>query len=150
MPVFFFFYRCRNESSTSSLDRNDTLYSRGYGESRRTYSSRLDRDDTTDYKKVRNTATSAHLDPGFNSQDLQMIQHTEKQMPCWWFARWTCWLLDVFVPLPSALRADPSWEREVEGPVTWHGPGAGRLEATTREGHTGTPSSRCYGWSVLI
>ena len=42
----------RNESSTSTLDRNDTLYSRGYGESRRTYSSRLDRDDTTDYKKV--------------------------------------------------------------------------------------------------
>ncbi|KAK1906105.1 Protein phosphatase 1 regulatory subunit 12A, partial [Dissostichus eleginoides] len=42
----------RNESSTSTLDRNDTLYSRGYGESRRTYSSRLDRDDTTDYKKL--------------------------------------------------------------------------------------------------
>ncbi|XP_029317506.1 protein phosphatase 1 regulatory subunit 12A isoform X6 [Cottoperca gobio] len=42
----------RNESSTSSLDRNDILYSRGYGESRRTYSSRLDRDDTTDYKKL--------------------------------------------------------------------------------------------------
>ncbi|XP_038594590.1 protein phosphatase 1 regulatory subunit 12A isoform X2 [Micropterus salmoides] len=41
----------RNES-TSSLDRNDTLFSRGYGESRRTYSSRLDRDDTTDYKKL--------------------------------------------------------------------------------------------------
>ncbi|XP_078021547.1 protein phosphatase 1 regulatory subunit 12A isoform X11 [Epinephelus lanceolatus] len=40
----------RNES-TSSIDRNDTL-SRGYGESRRTYSSRLDRDDTTDYKKL--------------------------------------------------------------------------------------------------
>ncbi|TMS02781.1 Protein phosphatase 1 regulatory subunit 12A, partial [Larimichthys crocea] len=41
----------RNEI-TSSLDRNDTLSSRGYGESRRTYSSRLDRDDTTDYKKL--------------------------------------------------------------------------------------------------
>ncbi|KAM6961654.1 protein phosphatase 1 regulatory subunit 12A isoform 8-T9 [Tautogolabrus adspersus] len=38
--------------STSSLDRNDALFSRGYGESRRTYSSRLDRDDTTDYKKL--------------------------------------------------------------------------------------------------
>uniref|UniRef100_A0A673C1W7 Protein phosphatase 1 regulatory subunit n=1 Tax=Sphaeramia orbicularis TaxID=375764 RepID=A0A673C1W7_9TELE len=42
----------QNESSTSSLDRNDTLFSRGYGESRRPYSSRLDRDDTTDYKKL--------------------------------------------------------------------------------------------------
>ncbi|XP_068442268.1 protein phosphatase 1 regulatory subunit 12A isoform X5 [Clinocottus analis] len=42
----------RNESSTSSVDRNDILYSRGYGESRRTYSSRLDRDDATDYKKL--------------------------------------------------------------------------------------------------
>nr|XP_046234667.1 protein phosphatase 1 regulatory subunit 12A isoform X5 [Scatophagus argus] len=41
----------RNEI-TSSSDRNDTLSSRGYGESRRTYSSRLDRDDTTDYKKL--------------------------------------------------------------------------------------------------
>uniref|UniRef100_A0A3B4V2M7 Protein phosphatase 1 regulatory subunit n=1 Tax=Seriola dumerili TaxID=41447 RepID=A0A3B4V2M7_SERDU len=40
----------RNES-TSSLDRNDTLFSRSY-ESRRPYSSRLDRDDTTDYKKL--------------------------------------------------------------------------------------------------
>ncbi|XP_054480234.1 protein phosphatase 1 regulatory subunit 12A isoform X2 [Anoplopoma fimbria] len=39
-------------SSTSSVDRNDILFSRGYGESRRTYSSRLDRDDTTDYKKL--------------------------------------------------------------------------------------------------
>uniref|UniRef100_A0A8C9X684 Protein phosphatase 1 regulatory subunit n=1 Tax=Sander lucioperca TaxID=283035 RepID=A0A8C9X684_SANLU len=42
----------RNESSSSSVDRNDTLFSRGYGENRRTYSSRLDRDDTTDYKKL--------------------------------------------------------------------------------------------------
>ncbi|XP_031715048.1 protein phosphatase 1 regulatory subunit 12A isoform X10 [Anarrhichthys ocellatus] len=41
----------RNES-TSSIDRNDILFSRGYGESRRTYSSRLDRDDATDYKKL--------------------------------------------------------------------------------------------------
>ncbi|XP_068162744.1 protein phosphatase 1 regulatory subunit 12A isoform X4 [Antennarius striatus] len=41
----------RNEI-TSSSDRNDTLSSRGYTESRRTYSSRLDRDDTTDYKKL--------------------------------------------------------------------------------------------------
>ncbi|XP_023807903.1 protein phosphatase 1 regulatory subunit 12A isoform X5 [Oryzias latipes] len=41
----------RNES-TSSLDRNDTLLSRSYGESRRPYSSRLDRDDSTDYKKL--------------------------------------------------------------------------------------------------
>uniref|UniRef100_A0A8C7XI29 Protein phosphatase 1 regulatory subunit n=1 Tax=Oryzias sinensis TaxID=183150 RepID=A0A8C7XI29_9TELE len=39
-------------NSTSSLDRNDTLLSRSYGESRRPYSSRLDRDDTTDYKKL--------------------------------------------------------------------------------------------------
>uniref|UniRef100_A0A3P8UYS0 Protein phosphatase 1 regulatory subunit n=1 Tax=Cynoglossus semilaevis TaxID=244447 RepID=A0A3P8UYS0_CYNSE len=42
---------CRNES-ISSLDRNDTLFSRSYGEGRRPYSSRLDRDDTTDYKKL--------------------------------------------------------------------------------------------------
>uniref|UniRef100_A0A3Q3WJE3 Protein phosphatase 1 regulatory subunit n=1 Tax=Mola mola TaxID=94237 RepID=A0A3Q3WJE3_MOLML len=41
----------RNEV-TSSSDRSDALSSRGYGESRRTYSSRLDRDDTTDYKKL--------------------------------------------------------------------------------------------------
>uniref|UniRef100_A0A672JDB0 Protein phosphatase 1 regulatory subunit n=1 Tax=Salarias fasciatus TaxID=181472 RepID=A0A672JDB0_SALFA len=41
----------RNES-TSSLDRNDALFSRSYGESRRPYTSRLDRDDTTDYKKL--------------------------------------------------------------------------------------------------
>uniref|UniRef100_A0A3P8V1N4 Protein phosphatase 1 regulatory subunit n=1 Tax=Cynoglossus semilaevis TaxID=244447 RepID=A0A3P8V1N4_CYNSE len=41
----------RNES-ISSLDRNDTLFSRSYGEGRRPYSSRLDRDDTTDYKKL--------------------------------------------------------------------------------------------------
>ncbi|XP_072233818.1 protein phosphatase 1 regulatory subunit 12A isoform X3 [Leuresthes tenuis] len=41
----------RNESA-SSLDRNDALFSRSYGESRRPYSSRLDRDDTTDYKKL--------------------------------------------------------------------------------------------------
>uniref|UniRef100_A0A674M8N7 Protein phosphatase 1 regulatory subunit n=1 Tax=Takifugu rubripes TaxID=31033 RepID=A0A674M8N7_TAKRU len=39
-------------SLTSSSDRNDTLSSRSYGESRRIYSSRLDRDDTTDYKKL--------------------------------------------------------------------------------------------------
>ncbi|XP_061920678.1 protein phosphatase 1 regulatory subunit 12A isoform X2 [Entelurus aequoreus] len=42
----------RNDGSTSSLDRNDSLLSRSYGESRRPYSSRLDRDDTTDYKKL--------------------------------------------------------------------------------------------------
>ncbi|XP_037099164.1 protein phosphatase 1 regulatory subunit 12A isoform X3 [Syngnathus acus] len=44
----------RNGSGTtaSSLDRNDLLLSRSYGESRRTYSSRLDRDDATDYKKL--------------------------------------------------------------------------------------------------
>ncbi|XP_061570981.1 protein phosphatase 1 regulatory subunit 12A isoform X9 [Cololabis saira] len=41
----------RNESS-SSLERNDALLSRSYGESRRPYSSRLDRDDATDYKKL--------------------------------------------------------------------------------------------------
>uniref|UniRef100_A0A672JAQ7 Protein phosphatase 1 regulatory subunit n=1 Tax=Salarias fasciatus TaxID=181472 RepID=A0A672JAQ7_SALFA len=39
-------------TSTSSLDRNDALFSRSYGESRRPYTSRLDRDDTTDYKKL--------------------------------------------------------------------------------------------------
>lgn len=44
-------YCFRNESSTSSLDRNDALFSRSY-ESRRPYSSRLDKDDATDYKKV--------------------------------------------------------------------------------------------------
>ncbi|XP_061768015.1 protein phosphatase 1 regulatory subunit 12A isoform X1 [Nerophis ophidion] len=42
----------RNDGNTSSLDRNDSLLSRSYGESRRPYSSRLDRDDTTDYKKL--------------------------------------------------------------------------------------------------
>ncbi|XP_067110296.1 protein phosphatase 1 regulatory subunit 12A isoform X4 [Osmerus mordax] len=42
----------RNESSTSSSDRYDALGSRGYGEGRRPYSSRLDRDDATDYKKL--------------------------------------------------------------------------------------------------
>ncbi|KAM4614664.1 protein phosphatase 1 regulatory subunit 12A [Polymixia lowei] len=42
----------RNESSTSLSDRNDALGSRGYGEGRRPYSSRLERDDTTDYKKL--------------------------------------------------------------------------------------------------
>ncbi|XP_077401160.1 protein phosphatase 1 regulatory subunit 12A isoform X4 [Vanacampus margaritifer] len=44
----------RNDSGTtaSSLDRNDPLLSRSYGESRRTYSSRLDRDDAIDYKKL--------------------------------------------------------------------------------------------------
>uniref|UniRef100_A0A8C3GC31 Protein phosphatase 1 regulatory subunit n=1 Tax=Cyclopterus lumpus TaxID=8103 RepID=A0A8C3GC31_CYCLU len=52
-PTFFYFKAplMRNDS-TSSLDRNDILFTRGYGESRRTYSSRLDRDDTTDYKKL--------------------------------------------------------------------------------------------------
>uniref|UniRef100_H3D536 Protein phosphatase 1 regulatory subunit n=1 Tax=Tetraodon nigroviridis TaxID=99883 RepID=H3D536_TETNG len=39
----------RNELTS---DRNDSLSSRGYGESRRIYSSRLDRDDATDYKKL--------------------------------------------------------------------------------------------------
>ncbi|XP_041833154.1 protein phosphatase 1 regulatory subunit 12A isoform X1 [Melanotaenia boesemani] len=41
----------RNES-TSSIDRVDAALSRSYGESRRPYSSRLDRDDATDYKKL--------------------------------------------------------------------------------------------------
>ncbi|XP_026182800.1 protein phosphatase 1 regulatory subunit 12A isoform X3 [Mastacembelus armatus] len=42
----------RNES-TSSLDRNDTLFSRSYGESRRPYSTRMDTTDhATDYKKL--------------------------------------------------------------------------------------------------
>uniref|UniRef100_A0A3B4BJV2 Protein phosphatase 1 regulatory subunit n=1 Tax=Periophthalmus magnuspinnatus TaxID=409849 RepID=A0A3B4BJV2_9GOBI len=38
-------------SNSSSLDRNDALFSRSY-ESRRPYSSRHDKDDTTDYKKL--------------------------------------------------------------------------------------------------
>ncbi|XP_010885496.1 protein phosphatase 1 regulatory subunit 12A isoform X4 [Esox lucius] len=42
----------RNESTTSSSDRYDHLGSRGYGEGRRSYPSRLDRDDSTDYKKL--------------------------------------------------------------------------------------------------
>ncbi|KAK7895941.1 hypothetical protein WMY93_021266 [Mugilogobius chulae] len=41
----------RNETSTSSLDRNDALFSRSY-ESRRPYSSRHNKDDSTDYKKL--------------------------------------------------------------------------------------------------
>lgn len=53
----------------------------------------------------------------------------------------TVWIRSL---LSLALRADLSWKREVEGPVTWHRPGAGWLEATTREGHTGTLNSRCY------
>lgn len=40
----------------------------------------------------------------------------------------------------SALRADLSREREAESSATRHRPGAERLEATTRESHTGTPS----------
>ncbi|XP_048123406.1 protein phosphatase 1 regulatory subunit 12A isoform X10 [Alosa alosa] len=43
----------RNDStSTSSIDRYEHLSSRGYGEGRRPYSSRLERDDSTDYKKL--------------------------------------------------------------------------------------------------
>uniref|UniRef100_A0A6Q2YZ02 Protein phosphatase 1 regulatory subunit n=1 Tax=Esox lucius TaxID=8010 RepID=A0A6Q2YZ02_ESOLU len=42
----------KNESTTSSSDRYDHLGSRGYGEGRRSYPSRLDRDDSTDYKKL--------------------------------------------------------------------------------------------------
>ncbi len=38
-------------TSTSSLDRYESLSSRGIGESRRPYS-RFERDDTNDYKKV--------------------------------------------------------------------------------------------------
>lgn len=44
--------------------------------------------------------------------------------------------------LRAALRADLSREREAEGPVTRHGPGAGGLEAAAGEGHAGTPSFR--------
>lgn len=43
--------------------------------------------------------------------------------------------------LRAALRADLSREREAEGPVTRHGPGAGGLEAAAGEGHAGTLSS---------
>uniref|UniRef100_A0A8D0CR93 Protein phosphatase 1 regulatory subunit n=1 Tax=Sander lucioperca TaxID=283035 RepID=A0A8D0CR93_SANLU len=49
---YHFFHHHKYSYSSSSVDRNDTLFSRGYGENRRTYSSRLDRDDTTDYKKL--------------------------------------------------------------------------------------------------
>ncbi|XP_051911772.1 protein phosphatase 1 regulatory subunit 12A [Hippocampus zosterae] len=41
----------RNDSGAAA-ERNDSSLSRSYGESRRTYSSRLDRDDATDYKKL--------------------------------------------------------------------------------------------------
>ncbi|CAL9682810.1 unnamed protein product [Knipowitschia caucasica] len=41
----------RNETSTSCLDRNDAFSSRSY-ESRRPYSSRHDKDDSTDYRKL--------------------------------------------------------------------------------------------------
>ncbi|XP_037315947.2 LOW QUALITY PROTEIN: protein phosphatase 1 regulatory subunit 12A [Pungitius pungitius] len=44
--------RLSHTERTTCSDRNDILSSRGYGESRRTYSSRLDRDDATDYKKL--------------------------------------------------------------------------------------------------
>ncbi|XP_077565734.1 protein phosphatase 1 regulatory subunit 12A isoform X3 [Stigmatopora nigra] len=44
--------RSDGPSTVSSTDRNDSLLSRNYGESRRTYSSRLDKDDATDYKKL--------------------------------------------------------------------------------------------------
>ncbi|XP_069020821.1 protein phosphatase 1 regulatory subunit 12A isoform X2 [Embiotoca jacksoni] len=61
----------RNES-TSSLDRNDALFSRSYGESRRPYSSRLDRDDTTDYKKANHTGRKLYV------SDAQWPQKSEE------------------------------------------------------------------------
>ncbi|XP_074553958.1 protein phosphatase 1 regulatory subunit 12A isoform X2 [Halichoeres trimaculatus] len=75
-------------SSTSSIDRNDALSSRGYGESRRTYSSRLDRDDTTDYKKLyeqilaENEKLKAQLrdtDQELSDLKLQLEKATQRQ-----------------------------------------------------------------------
>ncbi|XP_035763782.1 protein phosphatase 1 regulatory subunit 12A-like [Neolamprologus brichardi] len=60
--------------STSSLDRNDTLFTRSYGESRRPYSSRLDKDDTTDYKKLyeQTLADNEKLKAQLRDTDLEL------------------------------------------------------------------------------
>uniref|UniRef100_A0A4W5NSW3 Protein phosphatase 1 regulatory subunit n=1 Tax=Hucho hucho TaxID=62062 RepID=A0A4W5NSW3_9TELE len=64
----------RNESSTSSSDRYDHLGSRGYGEGRRSFSSRLDRDDSTDYKKLYEQilAENEKLKSQLHDTDLQL------------------------------------------------------------------------------
>uniref|UniRef100_A0A4W5NQ21 Protein phosphatase 1 regulatory subunit n=1 Tax=Hucho hucho TaxID=62062 RepID=A0A4W5NQ21_9TELE len=69
--VFILF---RNESSTSSSDRYDHLGSRGYGEGRRSFSSRLDRDDSTDYKKLYEQilAENEKLKSQLHDTDLQL------------------------------------------------------------------------------
>ncbi|XP_029598241.1 protein phosphatase 1 regulatory subunit 12A isoform X10 [Salmo trutta] len=78
----------RNESSTSSSDRYDHLGSRGYGEGRRSFSSRLDRDDSTDYKKLyeqilaENEKLKAQLrdtDLQLNDLKLQLEKATQRQ-----------------------------------------------------------------------
>ncbi|XP_017158343.1 protein phosphatase 1 regulatory subunit 12A isoform X1 [Poecilia reticulata] len=77
----------RNESS-SYLDGNDALFSRSYGESRRPYSSRLDRDDATDYKKLyeqilaENEKLKAQLrdtDQELTDLKLQLEKATQRQ-----------------------------------------------------------------------
>ncbi|KAM4523631.1 protein phosphatase 1 regulatory subunit 12A isoform 5-T5 [Fundulus diaphanus] len=62
----------RNES-TSSLDRNDALFSRSY-EGRRPYSRRLDREDATDYKKLYEQilAENEKLKAQLRDTDLEM------------------------------------------------------------------------------
>uniref|UniRef100_A0A8C8DDJ0 Protein phosphatase 1 regulatory subunit n=1 Tax=Oncorhynchus tshawytscha TaxID=74940 RepID=A0A8C8DDJ0_ONCTS len=75
----------RNESSTSSSDH---LGSRGYGEGRRSFSSRLDRDDSTDYKKLyeqilaENEKLKSQLrdtDLQLNDLKLQLEKATQRQ-----------------------------------------------------------------------
>uniref|UniRef100_A0A8C8CLG7 Protein phosphatase 1 regulatory subunit n=1 Tax=Oncorhynchus tshawytscha TaxID=74940 RepID=A0A8C8CLG7_ONCTS len=81
--VFILF---RNESSTSSSDRYDHLGSRGEG--RRSFSSRLDRDDSTDYKKLyeqilaENEKLKSQLrdtDLQLNDLKLQLEKATQRQ-----------------------------------------------------------------------
>uniref|UniRef100_A0A674BF52 Protein phosphatase 1 regulatory subunit n=2 Tax=Salmo trutta TaxID=8032 RepID=A0A674BF52_SALTR len=72
--VHVFILLFRNESSTSSSDRYDHLGSRGYGEGRRSFSSRLDRDDSTDYKKLYEQilAENEKLKSQLRDTDLQL------------------------------------------------------------------------------
>uniref|UniRef100_A0A4W5JZX9 Protein phosphatase 1 regulatory subunit n=1 Tax=Hucho hucho TaxID=62062 RepID=A0A4W5JZX9_9TELE len=76
------------QSSTSSSDRYDHLGSRGYGEGRRSFSSRLDRDDSTDYKKLyeqilaENEKLKAQLrdtDLQLNDLKVQLEKATQRQ-----------------------------------------------------------------------
>ncbi|KAJ8007007.1 hypothetical protein DPEC_G00113100 [Dallia pectoralis] len=78
----------RNDSTTSSSDRYDHLGTRGYGEGRRSYSSRLDRDDSTDYKKLyeqivaENEKLKAQLrdtDQELTDLKLQLEKATQRQ-----------------------------------------------------------------------